>query len=180
MSSGQLLEITNIPIKLDISVNHAHLSPIDKTAAPAAVANPIKSPAEMRALMENSRNTDVFVQSSDSKIELSYNAVAKVSRPVASQGGEFVSKTGELEEIFENSNLGEVIQKAASAKENNMSWNNGTLSLNYSAEQLGMKFEPDTVGFEFTPGSIDITVEQFPEVKIEYVGEPIVIPIGKE
>ena len=78
--SGQLLEITNIPIKLDISVNHAQLSPIDKTAAPSATANPIKSPAEMRALMENSRNTDVFVQSSDSKIELSYNAVAKISK----------------------------------------------------------------------------------------------------
>ena len=97
--SGQLLEITSIPIKLDISVNHAQLSPIDKTAAPSAVANPIKSPAEMRALMENSRNKDVFVQSSDSKIELSYNAVAKISKPVASQGGELVSKSGELEEI---------------------------------------------------------------------------------
>ena len=72
------------------------------------------------------------------------------------------------------------MQKGASTRESNMSWNNGTLNLNYSAEQLGMKFEPDTVGFEFTPGSIDITVEQFPEVKIEYVGEPIVIPIGKE
>ena len=97
--SGQLLEITNIPIKLDISVNHAQLSPIDKTAAPSATANPIKSPAEMRALMENSRNTDVFVQSSDSKIELSYNAVAKISRPPVSQNNELVSKTGELEEI---------------------------------------------------------------------------------
>ncbi|MBR6695508.1 MAG: hypothetical protein IKL70_03750 [Oscillospiraceae bacterium] len=178
--SGQLLEITNIPIKLDISVNHAQLSPIDKTAAPSATANPIKSPAEMRALMENSRNTDVFVQSSDSKIELSYNAVAKISRPPVSQNNELVSKTGELEEIYQNSNLNEVMQKVASVRENNMSWNNGTLNLNYSAEQLGMKFEPDTVGFEFTPGSIDITVEQFPEVKIEYVGDPIVIPIGKE
>ena len=176
---GQMLEITSIPIKLDITVNRAQLSPIDTTESPAAVqAKSIKSPAEMRILMDNARNKDVFVQSSDNKIELSYNAVAKISRQPENINA-MVSKTGELDEIYRNSNLDDVMTKAASASDKNMSWQNGTLSLKLSSEEIGMKFEPDTVGFEFTPGSIDITVEQFPQVKIEYIGDPIYIPFGK-
>ena len=34
--------------------------------------------------------------------------------------------------------------------------------------------------FEFIPASIDVEITQYPDVRIEYVGEPIYVPPRKE
>lgn len=177
----QLLDISTVPIKIDITVNRAKLAPSDNEiskieGASVLKAKPVKSESESRALAEQaSRRKDVFVQSNDDGFRVSYQATAKLSSGAAPVGKNISSE--ELAEIQSTRSIDRVMSEFAASKPGSMSWSDGTLNLSYSAEQLGIDWEAvDTVGFEFTPGSIDIKVEQLPQVNIEYTGGPIYVP----
>ena len=55
-------------------------------------------------------------------------------------------------------------------------WKDGKLSINYTADKLNIDFDIHKTRFKFTPGSVELIVNQLPRVEIEYTGEPIYFP----
>ena len=52
----------------------------------------------------------------------------------------------------------------------------GQMEIRYEMDKLNFDWKIDTGSFEFTPGDIEISVEQQPKVIIKYVGGPIYVP----
>ncbi len=52
----------------------------------------------------------------------------------------------------------------------------GQMEIRYEMDKLNFDWKIDQGSFEFTPGDIEITVEQQPKVIIKYVGGPIYVP----
>ncbi len=52
----------------------------------------------------------------------------------------------------------------------------GQMEIRYEMDKLNFDWKIDRGSFEFTPGDIEITVEQQPKVIIKYVGGPIYVP----
>ena len=53
---------------------------------------------------------------------------------------------------------------------------NGQMEIRYEMDKLNFDWKIDKGSFEFTPGDIEISVEQQPKVIIKYVGGPIYVP----
>ncbi len=53
----------------------------------------------------------------------------------------------------------------------------GQISFDFSADQLEYDWDVHSrPSLEYVPGGIEFSVEQYPEVIIEYIGEPIYVP----
>ena len=50
------------------------------------------------------------------------------------------------------------------------------LTINYEMDKLNFDLKIANGNFEFIPGDIEISVTQYPDVVIEYVGGPIYVP----
>ena len=52
----------------------------------------------------------------------------------------------------------------------------GSMEIRYEMDKLNFDWKIDQGEFKFTPGDIEITVEQHPSVTIKYIGGPIYVP----
>jgi len=60
---------------------------------------------------------------------------------------------------------------------NDISWNDGKLSVTYSSKENSFDWESiNSPKYEFIPGSIELIVKEMPRIDIEYVGDPIYFP----
>ena len=57
-----------------------------------------------------------------------------------------------------------------------ITWDPGELNIRYEMDKLNFDWKMGEGSFEFTPGDIEFTVTQRPEVLIKYVGGPIYVP----
>ncbi|MDE7262298.1 MAG: hypothetical protein K2N78_09620, partial [Oscillospiraceae bacterium] len=55
-------------------------------------------------------------------------------------------------------------------------WDPGEMNIKYEMDKLNFDWKINGGSFEFTPGDIEVTVTQRPEVIIKYVGGPIYVP----
>lgn len=55
-------------------------------------------------------------------------------------------------------------------------WIPGDMQINYEMDKLNFDWKMNPAQFTFTPGDIEITVEQMPDVVIKYVGGPLYVP----
>lgn len=63
------------------------------------------------------------------------------------------------------------------SKPTDISWTDGSIDMQYQPDELTFDWETnEKVHFEFVPGDVKFTVTQRPEVRVEYVGEPIYFP----
>ena len=58
----------------------------------------------------------------------------------------------------------------------NMDWMPGELKIEYEMDKLNFDWKATQHDFQFTPGNIEVTIEEHPRVVIEYVGDPIYVP----
>jgi len=57
-----------------------------------------------------------------------------------------------------------------------ISWDPGELNIRYEMEKLNLDWRLNQPQFQFTPGDIEISVTQQPDVVIKYVGGPLYVP----
>ena len=57
-----------------------------------------------------------------------------------------------------------------------ITWDPGEMSIRYEMDKLNFDWKMGEGSFEFTPGDIEFTVTQRPDVVIKYVGGPIYVP----
>jgi len=58
----------------------------------------------------------------------------------------------------------------------NIQWDEGDLQIQYEMDKMNFDWKIGQGEFKFTPGNIEISVEQQPDVVIKYVGGPIYVP----
>ena len=57
-----------------------------------------------------------------------------------------------------------------------MGWIPGELSIEYEMDKLNFDWQTMRGEFQFTPANIELTINEYPRVVIEYVGNPIYVP----
>lgn len=57
-----------------------------------------------------------------------------------------------------------------------ITWQGGQMNIQYEMDKLNFDWRLQKMNFEFTPGDIEFTVKQRPEVIIKYVGGPLYVP----
>ena len=57
-----------------------------------------------------------------------------------------------------------------------ITWDPGEMHIRYEMDKLNFDWRMNEPQFEFTPGDIELTVKQQPDVVIKYVGGPIYVP----
>ena len=57
-----------------------------------------------------------------------------------------------------------------------ISWEGGEMQIRYEMDKLNFDWRVNQPSFEFTPGDIELSVTQQPDVIIKYVGGPIYVP----
>jgi hypothetical protein len=57
-----------------------------------------------------------------------------------------------------------------------ISWTPAEMDISYQMDQLNFDWDIQDPKIEFTPGDVEISVGQYPDVIIEYVGEPLYVP----
>lgn len=55
-------------------------------------------------------------------------------------------------------------------------WEPASLSIEYQMDKLNFDLKVDQGSVEFIPGNIEMSISQYPEVNIEYIGDPIYVP----
>ena len=57
-----------------------------------------------------------------------------------------------------------------------ITWDPGEMNIRYEMDKLNFDWKMNEGSFEFTPGDIEFTVTQRPDVVIKYLGGPIYVP----
>ncbi len=82
------------------------------------------------------------------------------------------------QEILPDNNAAQQEQAAETETRNgvNYEWEDGQMEIRYEMDKLNFDWKIDKGEFEFTPGDIEVIVEQQPSVTIKYLGGPIYVP----
>ncbi len=57
-----------------------------------------------------------------------------------------------------------------------ITWDPGEMNIRYEMDKLAIDWKLNEGSFEFTPGDIEFTIAQRPDVVIKYVGGPLYVP----
>lgn len=188
----QLLNITRVPIKVEVKVQRAEFKQVENSVPASAPTPSIQVSAGQnggirlqaqpyRVDLSENRNFDTYVPSSgsDGGITLTYQAVARLadggnssSIPGSDDPQQNHFKTQRASRSIES-----VLQSLPKSKNSAVSYSDGTLSINYRiSNSSAVADTSDIPAFEFVPGSIEFIISQMPKLDIEYLGDPIYFP----
>lgn len=186
----QLIEITNVPIQLEMKTSYAKLEysrgSVDLEVSRDEGGLNIKSrPIQLKLDTFEMKSSIVptamqsMQQSAQNGRQAAYEATATYA-----QQGELLLKAKVGQEL--------VTQFAADAltkdvKQNvglkflpstgpDMEWDPGELNIRIDMDKLKFNWQLNQNRFKFTPGDIEITVKQQPDVIIKYIGGPLYVP----
>lgn len=185
-----LIEIKSVPIEIEMKISHAKLEHTRGTAdleiSRSEGGLSIKSkPIQLNIDTFEARNSvsPTPIRSIEQRAQAGKQAVYEATATYAQQG-----------QLLLKAKIGEemVTKFAADAQAKNVKTNVGLdflpstgAELNWDPSELSIRFEMDKLNFdwrvnhpqfEFTPGDIEISVTQRPDVLITYVGGPIYVP----
>lgn len=187
----QLLKITTIPIEYELKVSNAKLERKNGTAEMEITRDEggmkIRSrPIQLRLDTYEARNSVVpttktsISQAAEKGRQAAYEATAQFAKE-----GQMLLKTkigegGEaLKAMFEQRvalPTGEFQMDFIPKGGANIEWEEASLSIRYDMDKLNFDMKIDKGDVKFIPGTIELMISQYPDVKIEYIGEPIYIP----
>jgi len=186
-----LIEITTIPIEIQMKINHAQLEYTRGTAEMEVSRDKgglnIKSrPIRVQLDSFEARNsleptaTRSITQAAQKGQQAAYQATAtyaqhgkllldaKVGQDVI---GQFAKESAE--KMMNNKDLGLDFLPDPGVE---VDWEDGSMQIRYEMDKLNFDWKIDKGEFKFTPGDIEISVEQMPDVIIKYIGGPIYVP----
>ena len=186
----QLLEITSVPIEIEMRTSRAQLQYTRGTAE-------LEISRDKKGLSIKSRpiqlNVDTFEmrqsivptaarsieQSAQKGQQAAYSATAARAQEgelyLKAKFGEDVqaqiSKTAISKEMFSQPDMTFIPTQGPE-----IDWDPGEMNIRYEMDKLNFDWRMNEPQFEFTPGDIELTVKQRPDVVIKYVGGPIYVP----
>ncbi len=184
-----LIEITTVPIQIEMKTTHAKLEYARGTAEMEVTRDKgglqIKSrPIRVNIDTFEARNSITptlarsIEQSAQKGKEAAYTATATFARE-----GKLMMETKLGEEVITKlakdaykENIRDVGLDFLPSVGPEIDWDVGEMNIRYEMDKLNFDWKIGGGSFEFTPGDIEFTVTQRPEVLIKYVGGPIYVP----
>ena len=184
-----LIEITTVPIQIEMKTTSAKLEYARGTAEMEVSRDKgglqIKSrPIRVNIDTFEARNsiTPTVMRSVEQNAQKGIQASYKATATFAQQG-ELMMKTKLGEEVitkFSRDSLLEGVQDVGldfiPKVGPEITWDPGEMNIRYEMDKLNFDWKINGGSFEFTPGDIELTVTQRPEVIIKYIGGPIYVP----
>ena len=189
--SGNLLQITTIPISIEIKITNAKLELADdrqpkvnvttKNGGFVMQAEPLKiniDTYQARKSLGYGHMTDgdMLAKKANEGFTLAFQGTAKV----ASEGDMLARGMSASEIAIQNARAGatvETIMEFLPKEGADITFDGGKLNIDY---QMGSQdFDWDItqrLPMEFIPGNVEFIVRDRPRVEIEYIGEPIYVP----
>lgn len=185
-----LIEITSVPIEIEMKVSHAKLEYTRGVADLEISRNDgglsIRSrPIRLNIDTFEARNSVVpttataVKQSSEAGKQAAYEATASYAQQgklllQAKIGQELVTQfAADAQTKNLQTNVGIKFIPTADA---NLEWDSAEMNIRFEMDKLNFDWRMNQTQFEFTPGDIEISVTQRPEVVIKYVGGPLYVP----
>ena len=186
----QLLEITSVPIEIEMRTSRAQLQCTRGTAELEVSRDKGGLSIKSRSIQLN-MDTFEMRQSITPSAPRSIEQSAQKGRQAAYSATAARAQEGEL---YLKAQLGEDVQaqlaKTAISKEMysqpamdfipseapEIDWNPGEMNIRYEMDKLNFDWRINQTEFEFVPGDIEISVKQKAEVIIKYIGGPLYVP----
>lgn len=185
-----LIEIKTVPIEIQMKTRNATLEYSRGTAEMEVSRNEggldIKSrPIKLRLDSFEARNSirPTTMRSVEESAEKGQQAAYEATATYARQGDLFLNaKLGEDvvgQIVRENADknikteLGIEFLPDPGVK---VDWEEGDIQIRYEMDQMNLDWKISRGEFKFTPGDIEISVAQRPDVIIKYIGGPIYVP----
>lgn len=185
-----LIEIKTVPIEIEMKVSHAKLEYTRGTAD-------LEISRGEGGLSIKSRPIKLNIDTFEARNSIVPTAMR--SQEQAAQRGQQASYTATATyaqhgQMLLNAKLGEDVlgQFAAEAATKDLkpnvglqflpsvppeiTWDPGEMHIRYEMDKLNFDWRMNEPTFEFTPGDIELTVTQQPDVIIKYVGGPLYVP----
>ena len=184
-----LIEITTVPIQIEMKTTNAKLEYARGTAEMEISRDKgglqIKSrPIRVNIDTFEARNsiTPTLARSLEQGAQQGRQAAYKATATFAQQGT-LMMQTKLGEEVitqFSKDSLLEGVQDVGleflPKTGPEITWDPGEMNIRYEMDKLNFDWKISGGSFEFTPGDIELTVTQKPEVIIKYIGGPIYVP----
>jgi hypothetical protein len=186
-----LIEIKSVPIEIEMKISHAKLEYTRGTAdleisrGDGGGLNIKSRPIQLNIDTFEARNSVVpttarsIAQSAQKGMQAAYEATATYA-----QQGQLLLKTQIGQELITQfaadsmaknvkTNVGIDFIPTSGA---NLTWDPGELNIRFEMDKLNFDWKLNQPQFQFTPGDIEISVTQRPDVIIKYVGGPLYVP----
>ena len=186
---GPLIKITTVPISFEFKVNNARLEKSSGTAE----LNLTRDKGGLRIQSNNIKlSLDTFEarnsvsptairsieQASDEGKTAAYEAIARYTNEgTIMMDAKFNGKA--LDQIFASRAqlpTGEFTVGFTPSTGAEISWSDPDISIQYEMDKLNFEFKLANGDFEFIPGNIEVSITQYPDVQIEYIGKPLYVP----
>jgi hypothetical protein len=184
----QLLKITTIPIKYEITTTNARLE--YSQSKHELVANRDKGgmtiesrPTKLHLDTYNARNSvcPTSMESVRQSAQKGMQAAQEATATYAEEGAMLLDPNisdplGQIYSQRAQMPTGEFGLQFLPNTGPDIEWSDPDLSIQYQVDKLSFDIKIAKGDFEFIPGDVRITITQMPDVQIEYVGEPIYAP----
>lgn len=186
----QLLEITSVPIEIEMRTSRAQLQYTKGTAeleisrdkgGLSIKSRPIQLNMDTFEMRQSITPSPVrsIEQSAQKGQQAAYSATAARAQEgelyLKAKFGEDVqaqlSRTAISEQMFSQPAMTFIPTEGPE-----IDWNPGEMNIRYEMDKLNIDWRMNEGSFEFTPGDIEFTVTQRPDVVIKYIGGPIYVP----
>lgn len=188
---SNLLQITTIPIQIEIKVTNAKLQYSDERQPKVNITNqngkfvieaePLKLKIDTyearKSLGEGHMNdADLMQKKANEGFSIAFQGTAKV----ASEGNQLARGMSPSEIAIQNARAGatvDTIMEFLPKEGADITFDGGKLNIEYQmgSQEFDWDVHPD-LPMEFIPGSVELIVRDRPRVEIEYVGDPIYVP----
>ena len=184
-----LIEITTVPIQIEMKTTHAKLEYVRGTAEMEISRDKgglqIKSrPIRVNIDTFEARNsiTPTLARSIEQNAQKGQQAASTATATFA-QEGKLMMETKLGEEVITKlakdaykDNIREVAMDFLPSVGPEITWDVGEMNIRYEMDKLNFDWKVNPTKFEFVPGDIEIYVKQKPEVIIKYIGGPLYVP----
>ncbi len=186
-----LIEIKTVPIEIEMKVTHAKME-YSKGTAELEISR-----GDGGNLSIKSRPIRLNIDTFEARNSVSPTAMRSVEQ-YAQQGQqasyEATATYAQQGQLLLDAKIGQelVTQFAADAQNRNLktnvgleflpkvgpeiTWDPGEMQIRYEMDKLNFDWRVNQPQFEFTPGDIELSVKQQPDVIIKYVGGPLYVP----
>ena len=184
-----LIEITTVPIQIEMKTTNAKLEYARGTAEMEISRDKkglqIKSrPIRLNIDTFEARNsiTPTVARSQEQNAQKGIQAAYKATATIA-QEGYLMMKTKLGEEVITQLSRQSLLEGVQDVGMQflpkvgpEITWDPAEMNIRYEMDKLAIDWKMGEGSFEFTPGDIEFTVTQRPDVVIKYLGGPIYVP----
>lgn len=184
----QLLSIKTVPMQFEMKINHAKLEyqrdttelSINRDKGGLSIQS---RPTRLKLDTFEARNSlsPTTFRSVEQAAQKGKNAVQDAMATASSQakrlskaqvGEELITQFAkEATQINTDFQMGWLPTTGAQ-----ISWDPAEMSMRYEMDKLGFDWKMNEGSYHFTPGSVEFTITQQPDVVIEYIGSPLYVP----